>query len=439
MDLQSITVSVLGAGRSGRAAAVLAASKGARVTIYDASVKATFEGLPEGISGRAGVGAEVGAEIVSDLVILSPGIPTQGDFAQAFARNGKEFIGETEFAFRFFDGQVIGITGTNGKTTTTELTAEILSYAGVSAVPCGNYGTPLSEVVTSAILPEVAVLELSSFQLETMTSFRAEVAVWLNFAADHMDRYTTLDEYRDAKAHIFDRQTAEDLVVIRAGETIATGAGRKVTFSSRDSADFQLDGKKVTGPGGFKVDLEKSRLRGSHNAENVMAAAAATMPFGVSGEHIAAALESYRPPEHRCEYVATVDGVEYINDSKATNLHALESAIQAFDETLILILGGKQKNLDYCPLLPLLKRRVRKVVTFGEIRDELKDLLGATVETVAVETLPEAVSVAADGSQKGDIVLFSPGTSSFDQFSGYEDRGRAFRSAVNSLNASVPS
>lgn len=437
MDLRNSTVSILGAGRSGRAAALLAWNHGATVTIYDASEKARFNGLPDAIRGMSGVTAAAARGVKSDLVVISPGIETDGDFAQAFRSGAAEFIGETELGSRFYDGQIIGITGTNGKTTTTELVATFLNAAQIPALPCGNYGVPLCEVVTHGEPPTVIALELSSFQLETMTTFRADVAVWMNFAADHMDRYESLDEYRAAKAHIFDRQTADNLVVIRQGEQVPTGAGRVVTFSASEVADYSREGSTIYGPDGLKIDLATSRLRGSHNAENVMAAIAATRKFGVTREHILTALADYQPPAHRCEYIATVDGVEYINDSKATNLHALASALAAFDDPIVLIAGGKQKNLDYAPLVDLLPERVAHVITFGEIAQPLADVLSAGAKVSVVETLCEAVTSARGIAQAGQMVLLSPGTSSFDQFSGYEARGDAFRAAVQSLHPSA--
>ena len=417
LNLTGKTAAVLGAGRSGRAAARLAEYCGARVTIYD-SCEAEEAVLAN---------PEIGLEVNADLVVVSPGIETNGDFVQSFAKGSGALWGEIELAWRCYSGKTIGITGTNGKTTTTELVRDLVEATGESCVACGNYGVPLSEVVLYDSPPSVISLELSSFQLETIIDFNPDVVIWLNFSPDHMDRYSSIDEYREAKLRIFDNIDADTPVVVRSGSQVPE-RGRVTTFSTEDEADWSLSGDDILCFGEAFVSISETRLRGLHNAENLMAACAAVE--GLTSEVAREALSKYSPPEHRCELAAVIDGVEYLNDSKATNLHALESALRSQTRPAILIAGGKQKGLDYRPLAPLLAQKVKAMISFGEIGEELSSVFTTTVQCRKVETLEEAVAMAVVMAEQGETILFSPGTSSFDQFNGYEERGRAFKAAL---------
>ena len=417
LNLTGKTAAVLGAGRSGRAAARLAEYCGARVTIYD-SCEAEEAVLAN---------PEIGLEVNADLVVVSPGIETNGEFVQSFAKGSGALWGEIELAWRCYSGKTIGITGTNGKTTTTELVRDLVEATGESCVACGNYGVPLSEVVLYDSPPSVISLELSSFQLETIIDFNPDVVIWLNFSPDHMDRYFSIDEYREAKLRIFDNIDADTPVVVRSGSQVPE-RGRVTTFSTEDEADWSLSGDDILCFGEAFVSISETRLRGLHNAENLMAACAAVE--GLTSAIARDALSKYIPPEHRCELVAVIDGVEYLNDSKATNLHALESALRSQTRPAILIAGGKQKGLDYRPLAPLLAQKVKAMISFGEIGEELSSVFTTTVQCRKVETLEEAVAMAVVMAERGETILFSPGTSSFDQFNGYEERGRAFKAAL---------
>jgi UDP-N-acetylmuramoylalanine--D-glutamate ligase len=424
LDLTGKSVAVLGAGRSGRAALRLAEHCGASVALYDSrEAEGAILATPES-----------GEDVCVDLVVVSPGIETKGEFVQAFSTGSGELWGETELAWRCFDGETIAITGTNGKTTTTELIRDLVEATGRSCVACGNYGVPLSEVVLYDAVPDVIALEVSSFQLETMVAFSPDAVVWLNFSADHMDRYQSLEEYLEAKLHIFDNVKPETPLVVRKGSPVPD-RGRVTTFSAEEEADWTLEGDRILRKGEQFLSMKATRLRGLHNAENLMAACAVVR--GLTPEIAGRCLEKYCPPEHRCELVAIIDGVEYLNDSKATNLHALESALRSQNRPTILIAGGKEKGLDYRPLLPLLESRVKMAVTFGEIGESLASLFSEKTESQAVLTLEEAVAIAASESVAGDTVLFSPGTSSFDQFNGYQERGRAFKKAVPRLTRTL--
>ncbi|MFT3991447.1 MAG: UDP-N-acetylmuramoyl-L-alanine--D-glutamate ligase [Luteolibacter sp.] len=435
MSLHEKHVAVLGVGRSGRAAAVLALREGASVSVWDKAGAEAFTNLPEGVTVHPGATEEQGRELVCDLLVVSPGIDTYGSYVAAFSKNAGEVIGEVELAARYFDGKIVGITGTNGKTTTTEIVARILAHASLGGTPCGNYGTPFAEVVMQPEPPAVVSLELSSFQLETIRTLHPDVSIWLNFAPDHMDRYPTVEAYRAAKLRIFETQTPDDTAVIRTGESLPEIAARIVTFSTEDeTAKWFSNGRTICYQGEAFLDLEHdTSLRGLHNAENAMASLAACAALGVPAHIMKEALHGYAPPPHRCELVRTLDGVEYLNDSKATNLHALESALRSQTRPVVLIAGGKEKGLDYGPVEPLLKQKAIAAVTFGQIARPLADLFSGAVPCQAVVTLSDAVKTARELAPRGSTVLLSPGTSSFDQFSSYEQRGNVFRDLVHQL------
>lgn len=433
MNLHDLNIAVLGAGRSGRAAARLAMKHGGRVCVFDTSPAIT--GWPEDIPLHAGATQEDGHAFRADLVVISPGIETDCPFVKSFGREGVETIGEMELASRFYRGKIIAITGTNGKTTTTSLVEKILLRAGKKAVACGNYGVPMAEVLLRDAVPDVLALEVSSFQLETIRNFHPDVAVWLNFAPDHMDRYTAVEDYYKAKLHIFDNQTKNDLAVVRFGEHLPALKAPVRTFSSESpEADLYYREPLVMGGGSPLLNLAGTSLSQRHNAENVMAAVLACRHLGIPAETTAEVLEEFTPPGHRCEAVRTLDGVLWLNDSKATNLHALKAALKSQNAPVVLIAGGKDKGLDYLPLRSMLKEKVRACVVFGQIADQLYDSFSPAAPTEKAADVADCVEKARLLARPGDTVLFSPGTSSFDMFTGYAQRGQAFRDAVNALS-----
>ncbi|MEY4569681.1 MAG: UDP-N-acetylmuramoyl-L-alanine--D-glutamate ligase [Verrucomicrobiota bacterium] len=435
MNLIGKHVAILGVGRSGRAAAALALREGARVSAWDSAGENAFVGMPAGVEIHPNATEAEGRELVSDLLVVSPGIDTYGPYVTAFSKHAGEVIGEVELAACFYQGRIIGITGTNGKTTTTELIERILAHASFGGTACGNYGTPFAEVVLQANPPAVVSLELSSFQLETIRTLHPVVAVWLNFAPDHMDRYPTVEAYRAAKLRIFENQISEDTMVVRTGENLPALAAKVVTFSTTDrDADWYSEGHTIEHGGEIWLDMDRdTSLRGLHNAENTMAALAACQALGISALAMREALHGYAPPPHRCELIRTLDGVEYLNDSKATNLHALESALRSQTRPVVLIVGGKEKGLDYTSVVPLLTEKALAVVTFGQIARPLAALFSQAVACESVSDLSAAVATARSLAPRGSTVLLSPGTSSFDQFTGYEQRGNAFRDLVHQL------
>ena len=433
MNLHDLNIAVLGAGRSGRAAARLAMKHGGRACVFDTSQAIT--GWPEDIPLHAGATQEDGHAFRADLVVISPGIETDCPFVKSFGREGVETIGEMELASRFYRGKIIAITGTNGKTTTTSLVEKILLRAGKKAVACGNYGVPMAEVLLRDAVPNVLALEVSSFQLETIRDFHPDVAVWLNFAPDHMDRYTAVEDYYKAKLHIFDNQTENDLAVVRFGEHLPALKAPVRTFSSESpEADLYYWEPLVMEGDSPLLNLAGTSLSQRHNAENVMAAVLACRHLGIPAETAAEVLEEFTPPSHRCEAVRTRDGVLWLNDSTATNLLALEAALKSQNAPVVLIAGGKDKGLDYLPLRPMLKEKVRACVVFGQIADQLYDSFSPAAPTEKAADVADCVEKARLLARPGDTVLFSPGTSSFDMFTGYAQRGQAFRDAVTALS-----
>lgn len=437
MNLLHKKVAVLGCGRSGIAAARLAAANGAaHVCIFDSDPDAV---CPEStLNFVPGAGEKEARNFAADLVVISPGIEANTPWSLAFTCAGAPIIGEVELASRYFHGRIIAITGTNGKTTTTALIEHILTAAGRTAKACGNYGYPFCEVALADPQPEFAVLEISSFQLETIASFKPEVAVWLNFAPDHMDRYKTVEDYYHAKLRIFENMTKDQIAIVRVGEHLPSIKPCVVEFSAfAGNGVLRFENGCIMQLSNTVADLNGSVLRQAHNAENAMAAILACRAVGLSDEQIVPALADFAPPHHRCEFVAEEKGVLWLNDSKSTNLHSTEAAIRSQTRPIILLIGGKDKGLDYTPLLPLMRKKVRLCIVFGQIAKQLENVFKTDIETLRVETVPQAVQAAAARAHTGDVVLFSPGSSSFDQFTSYAERGNCFCDTVRSLTVSL--
>ncbi|HVF72169.1 MAG TPA: UDP-N-acetylmuramoyl-L-alanine--D-glutamate ligase [Chthoniobacterales bacterium] len=439
MKYEGKKVAVLGAGLSGTAAALLLRSEGAQVSVLDSAdesklLKSTIENLrARGITVRSGPGAESDSSPY-DLVVLSPGIDPLSPLGSHFLSRQIETIGELELGWRSVDAPVIAITGTNGKTTTTELLAQMLNACGQRTIACGNIGKPLSEVALEDRDLDVLTVEVSSFQLETITSFRPAVSVWLNFAPDHLDRYRSVAEYRAAKLRIFDYQTAEDIAVINAGESLPKVPARTVSFSAyTNQADLRFESGSIVYQNRPVLRMSDTKLRGSHNIENVMAAMAVGIARGLTFEQMLPPLHAYEPRPHRCEFVRDLAGVTYINDSKATNLDAVEKALLSQNRKVVLIAGGKDKGFTFETLRPLVAEKARAVILIGEMASRIcADWKDAAPCQIA-SSLADAVERAHALAQAGEVVLFSPGTSSFDMFKSYADRGDQFRALVRAL------
>jgi UDP-N-acetylmuramoylalanine--D-glutamate ligase len=432
-------VAVLGAGLSGSAAAHLLKAEGANVTVLDSAdeknlLKSTMDNLrAQGIRVICGAAAD-GDSTRYDFVVLSPGIDPASPLARNFSARKVEMIGELELGWRSCELPVIAVTGTNGKTTTTELLAQMLNAGGQRTIACGNIGKPLSEVVRRQKSFDVLTVEVSSFQLETIQTFRPSIAVWLNFAPDHLDRYRSVAEYRAAKLRIFENQTADDIAIVNAAESLPKIKPRKVTFSAyTDRADFRLTGGSIVYGNKPVLRLSGTKLRGSHNIENLMATLAVGMARGLSFDEMVPPLSAYEPQPHRCEFVRQVGGVDYVNDSKATNLDAVEKALLAQSKPVVLIAGGKDKGFSFEPLRALVKEKVKSTVLIGEMAERIARDWGGEVACEIAGSLADAVERAHAAAKAGDIVLFSPGTSSFDMFKSYADRGDQFRALVHAL------
>ena len=438
MKYSGQSIAILGCATSGIAAARLARHHGAQVTLLDSSDNEAVQLRAKPLRDQ-GFSVLLGSAALTtrrkfDRVVMSPGIDPAWPLARRFFEHGTRCVGELEFAWENCSKPVIAVTGTNGKTTTTELIERLLLAAGIKTIAGANYGVAFSELILEGAPVDVYTLEVSSFQLELIETFHPKIAVWLNFAPDHLDRHPNLEAYRKAKLRIFENQTSEDLAIINGTETYPELVAQKINFSAfMIDTEYHLRAGKIWHKNERLFDMAKTNLRGLHNAENVMAAVATARAMGIGYDAMEKTLATYRPPKHRCEWVATVEGREFINDSKATNLHALESALRGFETPVILIAGGKQKGLDYEPLTALVSEKTRCVFTIGEIKDLLSKTWSDAVPTQSCESLAEAVQQSFRASKPGETILFSPGTSSFDMFQGYDHRGQVFCDIVRQL------
>jgi UDP-N-acetylmuramoylalanine--D-glutamate ligase len=436
-------IAVLGFGSSGEAAARVLAQEGAMTTILDSAdlkkLRSKIEKItPLGISVLAGLEADKDQRKY-DRGILSPGIDPATPLVQNFLKKRIEMIGELEFSWELCKCPVVAITGTNGKTTTTELVARMLNAGGVKTLAAGNIGPAFAGVVAQSGDLEVMTLEVSSFQLEEIRTFRPHISVWLNFTPDHLDRYPDMEAYRRAKLRIFENQTDEDFAIVNLADMPvvvdpAKIKARVISFSAtREGGDFELRDGVIHFRGAPVLAMEKTRLRGVHNAENLMAALAVGYLMGLSFETMSEPLATYAALPHRCELVGTVDGVDYVNDSKATNIDALEKALLSETRPVVLIAGGKDKGFEFGSITDLVAKKVHHVVLIGEMAQRIAKLWESCVPCEQAASLEDAIRRARSHAKSGDVVLFSPGTSSFDMFKNYADRGDQFRNLVKSL------
>ncbi len=443
MNVSGLHVAVLGAGESGESAAKLLRILNARVTILDSgsaeSLAPKIDRLTSlGINFLCGTAADSDATIY-DLGILSPGIDPVVPLVKNFRAKKIELIGELEFADRVCGRPVVGITGTNGKTTTTQLVESMLNAVGVKTVACGNISPAFSAKALEGRMLDVITVELSSFQLEEIRHFRPRVAVWLGFASDHLDRYPDMESYFAAKLRIFENQTADDFAVVNLRDKLPPLKARKITFSAYETGgDFELKDGVIIYHGKPVLAMADTLLRGSHNAENLMAALGVGIALGLDIEKLAAPLCSYRALPHRCELIRIVDGVDYVNDSKATNLDSLEKALAGESRPVILIAGGKDKGFEFDSVRDVVADKCRCAILIGEMAERIEQMWSPKVRCINVgSSLERAISTAQSQARSGDIVLFSPGTSSFDMFKNYADRGNQFRQIVHQLKTTT--
>jgi UDP-N-acetylmuramoylalanine--D-glutamate ligase len=448
MELKGKKVLVVGLGKSGLEAALFLRRRGARVTVSDMrSAEALAKDIPALLD--EGIMVETGGHGLltfrrQDLIVVSPGVPLNTPELAQVKSFGLPVIGELELAARFLKGKTLAITGSNGKTTTTALVGEILEKAGVPTLVGGNIGVPVVALIDQSTDETWSVLEVSSFQLESTERFHPSIAVILNITPDHLDRHGSFENYALAKERIFAAQDEHDFVVLNADNARAAQAASrsvaKVCFFSIEHSVLQgawVQEGFLVYRGGKDEPVEKVMplhnvpLKGAHNVENVLAAVCAARLAGVSAEQIRTAVEAFQAVEHRLEYVATVNGVEFYNDSKATNVDATSKAVAAFSVGIHLILGGKDKNSDYTQLAPLLRSHVQAIYTIGSAAAKIESELRGVVSILSCETLANAVSAAASAARPGEVVLLAPACSSFDQFENYEHRGRVFKELVS--------
>jgi UDP-N-acetylmuramoylalanine--D-glutamate ligase len=449
VELKNKRVLVVGLGKSGLGAAQFLKQRGARVTVSDARPAMLIAELSDLLD--QGFMVEAGSHGLltfrrQDLIVVSPGVPMSTPELMQVRAMGAHIIGELELGAQFLQGEVIAITGSNGKTTTTTLVEEILKAAGRPTLVGGNIGLPVTALVADSVAESWSVIEVSSFQLETVETFKPRIAMVLNITPDHLDRHGNFAAYAAAKARITEFQTAEDFLVLNGEdkETQMIAAKTKAQiywFSARRPIK---QGTFVHGESIFFVANEGAKaepvmpvreisLAGAHNVENVLAAVCAARLAGIASETIRSAVAAFKAVEHRLEFVRYVGGVRYYNDSKATNVDATMKAIEAFPSGIHLILGGKDKNSDYRVLEPLLRERVKTVITIGSAAEKIEHQLNGVVKIEAAQTLERAVALAHETAKAGDAVLLAPACASFDQFENYEQRGRVFKELVAAL------
>jgi UDP-N-acetylmuramoylalanine--D-glutamate ligase len=435
-------VVVIGMGRSGLAAVELLCKYGANVRAADNRPK---EKLSEETKKLRSLGVELWAQapetfLDADVVVNSPGVPVDLPLLNEVRSRGAEVIGEVELASFFLKGPVIGITGANGKTTTTALTGHILKESRTPTQVGGNIGTPPTAMVESSSTGQWNVLELSSFQLETISNFRANIAVCLNVTPDHLDRHHTFENYAAAKARLFETQRPDDFAVLNADDPTTVSYSKKTPgttswFSSSHRVDrgAWLENGQILINGELLLPAAEVPLRGIHNTENTMAAALAAGLAGVKIGDIANAVKTFPGVEHRLEFVRERGGVSYYNDSKATNVDATQKAIDAFAGGLWIILGGKDKDSDYTVLANSLRRKARSILLIGAAASKIEQQLHGAAPMIQCGTLDVAVQRAAEQAKAGEVVLLAPACASFDQFDNFEHRGRVFKDLVRGL------
>lgn len=456
MEVKGRKALILGAGKSGIASAKFLAERGATVALYDKKEIEKWSDEARSLKEKFNIGL-ISENIPSwlldqiDLVVISPGVPTNTIPARYVERKDGEVIGEVELAYRFLKGKIVGITGSNGKTTTTTLVGEILKNAGLKTQVGGNIGTPLLSLTETATDETWTVVELSSFQLETIKDFRPNVAAATNVTPNHMDRYDFFSDYAGAKHRLFMNQTVEDVAILNADdETTASWANglkaKTIMFSTEKelSEGLFLRGRDLIykNAGEEKILTTRDRIfiRGIHNVQNVLTAAAAGLACGVSIDSMRETIANFRGVEHRLEFAGEIEGVRFYNDSKATSVDATLKALEALGEEdgkIILILGGRGKNAPYAPLIPPIESKVGKLILIGEDAANIESQLKNHAEIIRADSMEDAVKKGLENAESGDSVLLAPACASFDMFDSFEHRGEVFKSAVRSLKSAV--
>lgn len=454
-EVNKYSYAVLGLARSGISAARLLKRKGAKVFISESSNENELKYFDSQILKKENIEYEAGGHTDKifeyDVIIKSPGIPMNSDIILKAKKLNKKIFSEIELAFWFCPCPVVAITGTNGKSSTTVLTGEIFSNAGFDVRVCGNIGLPFADVIDDLQSSSVAVLEVSSFQLENIKDFKPRISVITNITEDHIDRHGNFENYVDSKMKINSNQNGNDLLVYNYDDPVLKSHIKKV--KSRVSA-FTTNGKIIknnifnscylqgneifyfeckTGKDEFIINKDDIYIKGLHNVYNSMASIISAKEFGIDNSIICKTLKKFKGVEHRIEFVKEIEGVSFYNDSKATNFDSLKVALNTFEKNIILIMGGRGVDHKYDDVKELINMRVKCIICLGETKDQIYDYFSGFKRTIKVNTLQEAVSLAHAYCQKGDIVLFSPAYKSFDMFDNYEHRGKEFKKYVNEL------
>ena len=453
MNLKERKTLVLGAGKSGVASAKFLAERGAVVALHDKKPIENWSDEAKALKEKK-VGL-IDGNLPSwlldqiDLVVISPGIPTNSIPARYVDRKDGEVIGEVELAYRFTKGRIVGITGSNGKTTTTTLIGELLKNSGIETQIGGNIGTPLISLTETSTENGWTVCELSSFQLETIVEFQPNVAICLNVTPNHLDRYDFFSDYAAAKHRLFMNQTADDVAILNADDEITASwaSGLKanvVTFSVKKELDEGLftRGRDLICRANGKEKVLTTRddifLRGLHNVENVLASLAAGLACGAAPDSMRETIRNFKGVEHRIEFVTEIEGVKFYNDSKATSVDAALKALEALSQSegkTILILGGRGKNAPYAPLADLIEKSVRVIVTIGEDAENIENQLRNHAEILRADSMPDAVKKGYEAAESGDAVLLAPACASFDMFKSYEERGKVYKDSVLEISS----
>lgn len=456
-QLKDKKILIVGLGKTGVSLAHFLTRHGAQVTVTDHKSKPELSNQLE-LLGDLPIKYELGGHspkvfLQQDLVILSPGVPSNLKIFEYARSQGVKITGELEFAAQFIREPIIAVTGTNGKTTCARLIQEMLKESGVNCWVGGSIGVPVTDYLRSEQKSQVVIIEVSSYMLETCENFNPTNIVFMNLAENHMDRYRSMEDYVNAKRRIFRNVNlattsilnADDNAVVELARDPAVQRGRIFYFSRKQALEPQIMniggsvnlGPSIvvrTGPEKEQFVVSGMKLRGRHSVENVMAAVLAAREHGATHEAVQRVIERFAGLPHRLEYVRKVGGVQFFNDSKATNVHAVLRALDSFDENVILIAGGKDTNLSFEALRGIVKRKVKTLILFGEAKERINRDLGDFSETFLIGTFEEAVLIAYQKSRIGDIVLLSPGCPSFDLFDSYEERGDYFKEIVKKFH-----
>lgn len=446
-EMKNRSVTVIGLGRSGTAISRLANYLGSKVFISDdsssQSVKENLESL-ESLGVQGEIDGHSNKIFNTDLMVISPGVAADSPIVLEAQKRGIKVIGEIEFAGLFTNSPIIGVTGSNGKSTTVHALVKMCQSEEINGVLAGNVGFPFSDKVLEELQnPDpklVYVLEISSFQMEFIENFHPHISIFLNISPDHLDRHKTFDNYLTAKLRLAENQTEQDYIIFNADDRILVDAlkkhkTKKITFSPKysDKSIYSVNNSNVINKEYAKLTkLENIGLPGRHNLYNLLAAASGAHCLGISDTRITDVMHSFKGIPHRLENIATIDGIEYINDSKATNIDAVKVAIESYEKPIILILGGLAKGNDFAKLLQF-KNKIKCIVAYGNAKETIHEELSSTFEVSKIELLQDAVQLSNQKAVNGEIVLLSPGCASFDQFKNFEDRGIKFAQWVMEL------